>query len=133
MTEFHAVFQITRLVLFNVDYYTLGNNRNPYFATSAMKYIRSKRDICEGGQCQETVLPVGAARNFYKKWDHCHLKDLSKDEYSEMREDLQILMDRYNYILVERETFAHTNYDIPSSDEYELSMRPLKKAARKTA
>ena len=133
MTEFQAVFQITRLVLFSVNYYTLGENSHPYFATSAQKYIRSKRDISHGGQCQDDVLPVGKARQFYKKWDRCHLKDLSESEYEEMRADLQVLMDTYNYIIDERETFAHTHYAIGSLREYELSMCPLKKANKKTA
>ena len=41
--EFKILFQINKMVLFEVSYYTLGNNNNPYFTTSAMRFIRSKR------------------------------------------------------------------------------------------
>lgn len=51
--EFKYYFQITKLVMFEVEYYTLGNNKNPYFATSANKFYKNKRDYECGGQAQD--------------------------------------------------------------------------------
>lgn len=41
--EFKYYFQITKLVMFEVEYYTLGNNKSPYFTTSASKFFRNKK------------------------------------------------------------------------------------------
>lgn len=35
---FHYAFQINKMVMFNVNYYILGNNKNPHFSTSAMQF-----------------------------------------------------------------------------------------------
>lgn len=48
--EFRYMFQITRMVLFEVSYYTLGDNARPYFATSAHKFNQPKTDYTTGGQ-----------------------------------------------------------------------------------
>lgn len=44
MKEFMYCFQISKLIVFEVEYYTLGGNKAPYFSTSAAEFIRSKRD-----------------------------------------------------------------------------------------
>lgn len=54
--EFQYLFQVSKLVIFKVSYNTVGNNSNPYFATSASVWLRNKQDIARGGQCQEEVL-----------------------------------------------------------------------------
>ena len=65
--EFNATFQVTRMVLFSVNYYTLGSNESPHFSTTAARFIRNKRDYSAFGQCQEDVLPRGsAAYKFFK-------------------------------------------------------------------
>lgn len=128
-TEFHYAFQINRLTIFEVDYYTLGDNRHPYFTTSAKHFVRSKRGVDRAGQCQEHVLS-GRAKAFWKKWDELHLKDLTDEEYNNLRDDLEVLKQSYEYIVEERDTFAGTNWYFTYSQIYELSMRPLKKAGR---
>lgn len=50
--EFISVFKITKTVMFEIRYYTLGDNSNPYFTTCAMEFIRSKRNFKRIGQCQ---------------------------------------------------------------------------------
>ena len=97
--EFHYVFKMNKMILFEVDYYTLGSNSNPYFATSAYEFIRSKRDFASGGQAQERLLkPFTTAYNFYKKWDVKHLKDLTEDEYNELIIDIEQLKEKYKYM-----------------------------------
>lgn len=93
--EFHAIFKINKMTVFNVSYYTLGTNEKPHFTTSACVFIRSKRDWSRCGQCQDAVLPAGRAKAFYKKWDYMHLKDLTQEQYDEMRKDLDVLLDYY--------------------------------------
>ena len=104
MKEFNACFQMSKMILFKVSYYTLGDNQNPYFSTSACEFVRNKRDFCIGGQAQETLLKrFPGAYNFYKKWDVFHLKQLTQEQYNEMRKDLCILEQKYNNLFLETE------------------------------
>ena len=104
MKEFNVCFQMSKMILFRVSYYTLGNNQNPYFVTSADEFIRSKSDFCRGGQAQEALLKgFPEAYNFYKKWDVFHLKQLTQEQYDEMRKDLCVLEQKYNTLLLEME------------------------------
>ena len=104
MKEFNVCFQMSKMILFKVSYYTLGGNQNPYFTTSAYEFIRSKRDFGRVGQCQEDLLKkFRTAYNFYKKWDVFHLKQLTQEQYNEMRKDLCVLEQKYNTLLLEME------------------------------
>ena len=104
MKEFNVYFQMSKMILFIVSYCTLGNNQNPYFVTSADEFIRSKRDFRRGGQAQEALLKgFPEAYNFYKKWDVFHLKQLTQEQYDEMRKDLCVLEQKYNTLLLEME------------------------------
>lgn len=38
MKEFMYVFQISKLITFEVEFYTLGTNSAPYFSTSANEF-----------------------------------------------------------------------------------------------
>lgn len=59
MKEFMYCFQISKLIVFEVEYYTLGTNSAPYFSTSANEFCRSKLDYTRGGQAQrESVAEV---------------------------------------------------------------------------
>ena len=85
MKEFMYVFQISKLITFEVEFYTLGTNSAPYFSTSANEFCRSKRDYTRCGQAQRDLLPkFSPARRFFEKWDHCHLHDLTPAEYEEV-------------------------------------------------
>ena len=129
MKEFISVFQLSKMVMFNVNYYTLSTNKSPYFSTSAERFIKSKRDFCECGQCQERLLKgFPTAMAFYRKWDVKHLKDLTDEEYAEMREDLKQLEDKYNHIIRELdESKRPYSPRISFSDEVELSKLTPKK------
>lgn len=92
-------FQISRTVIFEVNYGAITSNKEPYFSTVANEFIRSKRDYSRCGQCQSEVLPRNsAAFRFYKKWDVKHLQKLTDEEYADMRHDLEELKSRYNYV-----------------------------------
>lgn len=126
--EFKCCFQITKLVMFKVEYYTLGNNKNPYFATSADKFFKNKRDYESGGQAQDHLLPKNStARQFWEKWDKKHLKDLSDDEYREITKDIEELKKKYNYIESIKTTFKGGYEDFSFWEEVLLSKKELKK------
>lgn len=104
MKEFNVCFQMSKMILFRVSYYTLGDNQNPYFVTSAYEFIRSKRGFRIGGQAQKALLRgFPKAYNFYKKWDVFHLKQLTQEQYDEMRRDLCVLEQKYNNLILEME------------------------------
>lgn len=104
MKEFYAVFQMSRTIIFEVRYCTIGNNPTPDFATSAAQYARNKRDYTRCGQAQPDLLKgYRTAMAFFKKWDAHHLHTLTPEQYAEMRADLEALQSRYNYILTEAE------------------------------
>ena len=124
--EFMYAFQITRKVMFEVEYYTLGSNSAPYFATSAGIFNQPKTDWDRCGQCQDDVL-TGLALDFYEKWDYMHLKDLSDAQWQEVVEDIEELKQRYNYIEKIQPTFANEHTNIGFYNKKELSMLPLKK------
>lgn len=99
MQEFIAVFQISKTILFYINYYTLLDNLTPHFATSVTQFCRSKRDFTSAGQGQDCLLPLcSKARKFWKKWDKHHLAELTPDLYAEMCRDLEELKEEYNYL-----------------------------------
>ena len=121
--EFMAVFQLSKMRVFNVEFYTLSTNSHPYFATQASEFIRSKRDYSTCGQAQDHVTKgFTTARSFWKKWNPMHLKDLTEEQYTEMVSDLEALKKKYNYILLELdESKKPYNPRISFYDEVELS------------
>ena len=70
LPEFLMAFQISKLIIFEVEYYTLSTNSKAHFTTGACEFIRSKRDYSCCGQAQDHLLPQGSkAREFWEKWD----------------------------------------------------------------
>lgn len=101
--EFKAVFQISKLIMFNVAYYTLGDNDSPYFTTSANKFCRNKKDYSICGQAQEELLPKNSfAFKFWSKWDGYHLHKLTDEKLKELLADLEVLKIVYNYMYEDR-------------------------------
>lgn len=97
--EFIIAFQLSKTILFEVRYYTLGGNQAPYFATSAEKFNSRKTDFVSCGQAQERLTKdFPEAYAFYKAWDKHHCEDLTKTEYEAMIADLKLLMDKYNFV-----------------------------------
>ena len=133
MKEFMYCFQIDKMTVFEVRFYTLSTNKTPYFSTSAARFIRSKRDYSQCGQAQKSVLPLhSAARRFYDKWDRLHLHNLTPEEYAEMIADIEELKARYNYIEDVRDCFGRSagcyKTGIPFYEVVELSKLTPKKA-----
>lgn len=105
--EFTYCFSITKMIIFEVSYYTLGNNEHPYFTTSAFKFNQPKTDWSEGGQAQDRLL-TGKAKEFWEKWNYLHLKDLTDMQYMEIRQDIDNLVDTYRYIYRTAEDHVRT-------------------------
>lgn len=125
--EFHTSFQITRMVVFNVSYYTLGSNRLPHFSTWAAKFNQPKTDYRECGQCQDRLL-TGEARKFWQKWDPHHLGQLTDEELAELRADIDALKERYEW--VEKLSPTKVGDGFLFRTLRELSMRKVKKAKK---
>lgn len=98
MKEFLYAFMISRMIVFEVNYYTLGSNGHPHFATEANEFNRPKTDYKRGGQAQSDLLK-GAARKMWLKWDHKHLQDLSPEEYTELIQDIEHLKTVYPHYI----------------------------------
>lgn len=129
--EFRAAFEITRYVVFEVSYHTLGNNAEPYFSTTAGRLNRPKTDYAECGQCQSRILREGAARRFWQKWDGKHLSVLTDEERAEVWADVQELGDVYNYVIITSEKFGNEDSrDILFSDVVALSKQEIKRQRR---
>jgi hypothetical protein len=119
--EFHVTFALSKTKMFSVSYYTLGDNQSPYFSTTAEVFNRPKTDYNQCGQCQETVLKgYKVAMDFYKKWDNEHLKQLDTDKYAELLNDLDVLFNKYPYILHEKDN--NRLKDIRFSEVKDFSM-----------
>lgn len=133
MKEFQAVFQISKTVIFEVEYYTISTNAQPHFATSAAEFCRNKRDFRTGGQAQSLLLPrLSSARKFYEKWDCHHLHNLTPAQCAELSQDLETLKEQYNYIVKELdETQKPYNPRIPFWKLVEFSKQEPKKRSRK--
>lgn len=116
LKSFHLAFQINRLVIFEVNYYRLGDNKNKYFSTNAERFVKNKKnyDIC--GHCQDKVLK-GYSKRFFEKWDIYHCKDLTEDLYIDLLKDIEKLKSLYNFI---ESNIDNKNFDI--YDLKELSM-----------
>lgn len=94
--EFHATFILNPYICFDVNYYTLGNNKTPYFTTNASMFNKIKSDWNQCGQAQESLLPnFTKAFIFYEKWDKKHLMLLNEAEYTELVNDLADLISCY--------------------------------------
>lgn len=115
--ELHYVFQLTKKITFDVNFYRLDNNTNQYFTTSANVFNQPKTDYSQCGQCQESVL-FGEAKKFYKKWDIHHCKALTDNLYNELLQDIEVLKAKYNYIFSDR--------DISFDADRALSKLPVK-------
>lgn len=125
--EFIASFQLSKKIVFNVDFYTLGSNSYPHFSTSAYEFNQPKTDYCRCGQAQEDLTKKFLiARRFWKKWDKKHLQDLTENEYGELMQDIETLKEKYNYIYKELdESLKPYNPNIRFYDLKKLSMLKL--------
>jgi len=101
--EFNYTFQVTRMVIFEVSYETIGGNKSPYFSTSAAEFNRPKTDFNRCGQAQKDLLPSKSkAGKFWRKWDIKHLQLLTDSELAELERDIEGLKAFYNWIPSDR-------------------------------
>ncbi len=122
--EFHYAFQISRMIIFGVDYYTLGSNKHPYFATSAGQFNQPKTDYNRCGQSQNALLkPTSLAHQFYDKWNNLHLKDLTDEQYKDLVNDIEGLKKRYNYVAHISDEPRNVN---GNSTNYQQKFAPIK-------
>lgn len=130
--EFNSCFQISKTVLFEVGYYTIGENKDPHFATIAMELTRDKAGFKQIGQCQKDLLPEGsAARSFFDKWDSYHFGVLTDEQLEELKEDLKKLKETYHWLEITGsggERFKHDEAIIPFGMLVKLSNRSEKEA-----
>ena len=97
--EFYYCFKITNEVVFQVKNYTIGSNKENYFATEAGLFNNNKTDYDMCGQCQERILPKDSlAYKFYKKWDYKQTLHLSDDELQNVKRDVEQLKKTYQYV-----------------------------------
>lgn len=124
--EFMYAFLLDRMTVFEVNFYTLGRNDAPYFSTSAARFSRNKYDYTSAGQAQKRLL-YGKAKQFYEKWDHLHLHDLTDDEYSEIVSDIEELKRAYPYYVAYEFDGKATRTSIPFYEIREKSMEVPRK------
>mgnify|MGYP006916030300 CR=1 FL=1 len=104
--EFNIVFQLSKMKIFEVSFYTIKNNPTPHFSTSACLLSRNKKSYIRSGQAQkEVTIGFPEAYHFYEKWDKYHIHDLTRERYDEMISDLKVLMEKYNFV-----QYDHTYY-----------------------
>lgn len=122
-------FQISKTIIFEVEYTQLRGNKNPDFATQANQFNRPKTDWERCGQAQEALLPKSSeAYKFWKKWDKKHLEDLTDEEYNDMLKDIDILKEKYNFIEQEQDENLYTT----SLPFYKLKNLSMQKPKSKT-
>lgn len=131
--EFRCAFQVTRTIIFEVCYHTLGRNDKPYFSTQANRLNTRRTDYTECGQAQDRLLPKGSvARRFWEKWDGKHLATLTDEERDEVWADIATLKTRYNYLIHASDKFGtEDTRDIRFSDVVALSKEPLPSRPRR--
>jgi len=111
MREFMYAFQMSNKISFEVRYSTIGSNSSPDFATSANELNRNNTDYNRGGQAQRDLLPnKSAARDFFEKWDCCHLRKLTDEKLEELKADIEVLKEKYNYIEKHADNFGRGKY-----------------------
>lgn len=126
--RFLAAFQVTRTIVFEVEYGAITSNKEWHFSTGAAQFNRPKTDFNHCGQAQNDLLPHGsAARRFWKKWNEHHIKNLTAEEYAEMRADMEALKVAYNYI---EKCADHPSHYISFHELKTLSMLPVKKVTQ---
>jgi hypothetical protein len=99
LQSFHYSFQITRNIVFEVNYYRLGDNQQKHFSTSAACFNRPKTDFDHCGQAQKELLKEGrTAMRFYNAFDKYHLNDLTSEQHAEILKRIEELKAKYNWI-----------------------------------
>jgi len=107
MKEFMYCFQLDKLTVFEVCYYTLSTNSTADFTITAARFSRSKRDYNWYGRERE-IIPSKhqEALHFYDRWERLHLHKLTLEEYKEIAADIETLKVKYNYIEDVRDCFG---------------------------
>ena len=121
LTSIHFAFQISRKIVFEVNYYRCGGNEKKHFSTSAAQFNQPKTDYNRCGQAQNDLLKgYNKAMSFYRKWDLLHLSDLTPVQYEMLLIDIEVLKATYNFITSDKENIGFISLK-------ELSMLKVKK------
>lgn len=122
---FLYAFQLSKKIIFEVHYYTLGSNEeDTYFSTSAVEFNQPKTDYT----IYEEANLSGQALEFYNKWNYLHHKNPNNQEYMQILEDIEDLKQRYNYLeIIDKEGFRGKIPIIEFNRIKELSVRKPKK------
>ena len=130
-SEFHVKFAMSKTIVFNVDYYTLGGNKNPYFATSADQFNRPKTDWNICGQAQNELLKGHMmAQRFFKKWNVMHLKKMNDVQYNELLSDLDKLFEYYPYILSQNNEPSFRDFGFHTVQSFSMKVYRNKKTEK---
>lgn len=122
LKSFFFAFQLSRKVIFEVDFYRLGSNKHKNFHTRAEEFNRDKTDYDRCGQCQDDVT-FGIAKKFYEKWDKLHGGNLTEENYMNILNDIEELKSKYNYL---EEWTEESDRGFSFREKKELSMQKLK-------
>jgi hypothetical protein len=126
--EFCICFKISKDVLFTIDYYRGGSNKEPYFATRAAVFYPNHCGTYRIGQCQETALALANDEakakgrgcsfvNFYKKWNPEHFHRLDPVQLKDLHADVKRLKS-LGYPYIETPDNGEENYT--SRRDYDL-------------
>ena len=96
MAQFNYTFLVCKKTIFEVNNAEISSN--PYFSTSAAVFNHPNTDFNRCGQCQKDVLPPGAARDFWEKWDPLHLAHLNAKQEEEILQDIDALKLKYKWV-----------------------------------
>ena len=113
------IFQLSKMVMFEVSYKRLRGNKSPYFSTVTQVFCKNKRDISCTGSDNLKNFPL--AYEFYQKWDGEHLHRLDVEKYDELLRDIEELKQEYNW------EFTKSGDGFPFHREVELSKQKPKR------
>lgn len=113
------IFQLSKMVMFQVSYKRLRGNKLPYFSTVTQVFCKNKRDISCTGSNNLKNFPL--AYEFYQKWDGEHLHRLDVEKYDELLRDIEELKQEYNW------EFTKSGDGFPFHREVELSKQKPKR------
>lgn len=119
------IFQLSKMVMFEVSYKRLRGNKFPYFSTITQVFCKNKRDISCTGSDNLKNFPL--AYEFDQKWDGEHLHRLDVEKYDELLRDIEELKQEYNW------EFTKSGDGFPFHREVELSkQKPKRRIVRES-
>lgn len=113
------IFQLSKMVMFEVSYKRLRGNKSPHFSTVTQVFCKNKRDISCTGSDNLKNFPL--AYEFEQKWNGERLHKLDVEKYDELLRDIEELKQEYNW------EFTKSGDGFPFNREVELSKQKPKR------